>query len=352
MRWCEAMHFVSNTNPNDGPKMFCRFDLVVLFFITQAISSQLEAGLISFGSGDSAFSMEFVNIGDAGNAADTSAGSTPDGSVSYEYQIGKYEVRRSMIDKYNTLFGTSNSLEITMNDTYGTGDDKAALGLSWLEAARFVNWLNTSEGYSAAYKFDTGSAINDLNLLWTSSDAGYDPTNPYRNTNAVYALPTADEWYKAAYFEPVSDTWREYATLSGNLPTATTGSSAANEAVFKQTAEFGPVDVALAGGVNAFGIVGMNGNVCEWEETNLSLTNDDPNANRGFRGGYWNSWDDPLKSGTRDSRHPSLENNPGIGLRVTSLQGIAAVPEPSSLAIFAGISILSAASRKRKRVRR
>jgi sulfatase modifying factor 1 len=318
--------------------------------LVHAISSQAEAGLITFGSGGSSFSMEFVTIGDAGNAADT--GSAPTGSVSYEYDIGKYEVSRSMIDSYNTLFGTSNNLQISMNDAYGTDGNKAALGLSWVEAARFVNWLNTSEGYSAAYKFDAGSEIGDLNLLWTSSDAGYDPTNPFRNTNAAFTLPTADEWYKAAYFDPVSDTWRQYATLNGNEPTATTGSTADNEVVYKQTAEFGPVDVTLAGGVNAFGVVGMNGNVSEWEETNFSLTNNDPNANRGFRGGYWNSSPWFLRSDFRGDRHPKLENNPGNGLRVTFSQGFAPVPEPSSLAIFAGIAIVSVASRKRKRARR
>ena len=114
----------------------------------------------------------------------------------------------------------------------------------------------------------------------------------------------------------------------------------------------GPVDVTLAGGVNAFGVVGMNGNVAEWEETNLSLTNNDPNATRGFRGGYWNDWPYFLQSGTRKERHPTLDNNPGIGLRVTFSQGFAPVPEPSSLAIFAGIAIVSVASRKRKRARR
>ncbi len=336
--------------------MFCRLDLVVLLLFTQAITSQAEAGLITFGSGGSAFSMEFVNIGDAGNAADTSAGSTPDGSVSYEYQIGKYEVRRSMIDKYNTLFGTSNSLQISMDAPYGvpsaTTGDTAASGISWLEAARFVNWLNTSEGYSAAYKFADGSVIGDLNLLWTSSDDGYDPTNPFRNTNAVYALPTADEWHKAAYFDPVSDAWRDYATLNGNVPTATDGSSAANTAVYSQAAGDGPTNVTLAGGVNAFGVVGMNGNVWEWEETNHSLTNDSASEDRGFVGGYWNSgisgWD--LRPEGRTKRYPTHETNPGEGFRIMTL--LAPVPEPSSLAIFAGISVLSVASRKRKRVRR
>jgi sulfatase modifying factor 1 len=47
-------------------------------------------------------------------------------------------------------------LEIT-KDT--RGPNKPATNISWKEAARFVNWLNTSTGGFAAYKFNHG-AIN------------------------------------------------------------------------------------------------------------------------------------------------------------------------------------------------
>ena len=60
--------------------------------------------------------------------------------------MGKYEISEQMINKANTLGG----LFIT-KDTRGA--DKPASNMTWNEAARFVNWLNTSTGCPQAYKF-------------------------------------------------------------------------------------------------------------------------------------------------------------------------------------------------------
>lgn len=122
--------------------------------------------------------MEFVTIGNPGNAADTTGSPNPAGSVAYTYDIGKFEVSEDMITKYNAIFGTSNSLVIT-KDTRGT--NKPATSINWNEAARFVNWLNTSTGNQAAYKFTT-SGVNDNLVLWSAVDAGYNVNNKYRNS--------------------------------------------------------------------------------------------------------------------------------------------------------------------------
>ena len=66
----------------------------------------------SFGTGGNAFTMDFVNIGNAGNAADN----TNYGSVGYGYRMGTHEVSESMISSYNALSGGP---AIT-KDTYGT----------------------------------------------------------------------------------------------------------------------------------------------------------------------------------------------------------------------------------------
>ncbi len=94
------------------------------------------AAVVSFGSGGNTFNMEFVTIGNAGNAADTTGAPNPAGAVGYEYGIGKFEVSEVMITKYNANFGTANNLVIT-KDTRGTA--KPATSISWNEAARFVN---------------------------------------------------------------------------------------------------------------------------------------------------------------------------------------------------------------------
>ena len=164
-------------------------------------SGAAYAGIMTFGSGANQFSMDFVTIGSPGNAADTTGSPNPAGAVGYTYQMGKYEVSRDMIIKATA----AGSLGITLSDMSvfgGNGANRPTTGVSWNEAARFVNWLNTSSGGSAAYNFTTTGA-NDYIGLWTVTDTlDYDASNPFRSLRANYVLPTIDEWYKAAYFDP------------------------------------------------------------------------------------------------------------------------------------------------------
>ena len=307
------------------------------------------AGFVSFGNGDSAFEMEFVSIGNAGNTADTNGIPSSVGSVHYGYQIGKYEATRGMIEAYNTAYGSVNEQTITLSDMEsrgGNGLNRPAVGISWNEAARFVNWLNTSQDYSPAYKFTT-SGVNDHISLWELGDEGYDANNPFRNTGAIFALPTVDEWYKAAYFDPVDSTWRSYASLDGEAPRAVASGTDENTAVYQQAPEAGPSDVAQAGGPNAYGVVGMSGNIWEWEESSFDLTNSKNDLNRGIRGGDWNFTTVSLSSSWRTDRYPTFKSNPGIGFRVVNLQ--TAVPEPASLSIFAMTALVCLLRRKGKR---
>ncbi len=84
--------------------------------------------------------MEFVPIGQPGNAADTTGNPNPAGAVGYTFATGKFEVSRDMITKANAAGG----LTITLADLSsfgGNGVNRPATGLTWFEAATFVNWL-------------------------------------------------------------------------------------------------------------------------------------------------------------------------------------------------------------------
>ena len=59
----------------------------------------------TFGSGANTFNIDFVNIGNPGNAADTDVDPSPLGSVGYLYRVGKYETSEQMIDKANLVGG-------------------------------------------------------------------------------------------------------------------------------------------------------------------------------------------------------------------------------------------------------
>jgi formylglycine-generating enzyme required for sulfatase activity len=139
------------------------------------------------------------------------------------------------------------------------GPDKPATSVTWNEAARFVNWLNTSSGSLPAYKFaiqpgEPGYVANTDIQLWTPSDAGYDPNNLYRNSQAKYFLPSVHEWYKAAYYDPTTGVYFDYATGSNSTPTAVANGTAAGTAVYFHQSV--PADIMLAGGLSPYGTMG------------------------------------------------------------------------------------------------
>jgi formylglycine-generating enzyme required for sulfatase activity len=277
-----------------------------------------------FGFGANQFLMEFVTIGNPGNAAatklDYEGQPIPVGSLPYTYSIGKYEVSRDIITKANS----AGSLAITLPNLSsfgGNGSLRPATGITWYEAAKFVNWLNTSTGNTAAYKFVGGTF-----QLWAPTDAGYNANNMFRNSLAKYVIASSNEWYKGAYGSP-NGTWFNYPTGSDSAPTEVASGTAANTAVYN--GQSGPADITSAGGLSAYGTMGQGGNVWEWNETAYDGTNDTAGETRELRGGTWNNYGGfYLVASTRSDEGPSIEGY-SYGFRVAS------VPEPSSLSLLA-----------------
>jgi len=310
--------------------------LIVLALGYQSASAQLVTE--SFGTGGNAFTMDFVTIGNPGNAADITGSPNSAGSVAYTYNLGKYEVSRDQIDKANS----SGSLGITIFDmtSYGGNNGllKPATGISWYEAAKYVNWLNTSSGGTAAYKFDGSGTFQ----LWSSTDAGYNANNMFRNTLAKYVIPSSNEWYKGAYGN-LDGTWNNYPTGSNSAPTAVADGTAANTAVYLQTKINGPADITNAGGLSSYGTMAQGGNAWEVMETAADGINDAAGKQRAIRGG---GWDSPGSQDV-DASHYSTLDPTGAGY----LRGfrVASVPEPSALSLLAiGLSGLAMIRRRKK----
>ena len=264
--------------------------------------------------------MDFVTIGNPNNAADTTGSPNPAGSVAYTYNLGKYEVSRDMVTKANT----AGSLGITLADmsSYGgNGVNKPATGVSWYEAAKFVNWLNTSTGNTAAYKFDGSGTFQ----LWSAGDAGYNANNMFRNSLAKYVIASSPEWYKGAYGN-LDGTWNNYPTGNDSAPTAVAGGTTANTAVYN--GQSGPADITNAGGLSSYGTMGQGGNVWEWNETAYDGTNNTAGENRELRGGSWIFDGGFLGASSRINDDPAYESY-DLGFRVAS------VPEPSGLSLLA-----------------
>ncbi len=293
----------------------------------------------TFGSGANTFDIEFVTIGNPGNAADTTGNPNPAGSVPYSYRMGKFEISEQMIDMANAEGG------LGISNAFIRGADKPATSISWNEAARFVNWLNTTTGNLPAYKFalqpgEVGYSPNANIELWALSDDGYNPNNLYRNSLARYFLPSVDEWYKAAYYDPTSGTYNNYPTGSDNAPTSVASGTAAGTAVYNRSFGTGPADVRQAGGLSPHGTMGQGGNVWEWEETDADLVNDSVSSARATRGGVWDS---VYVAGDLHALRRNSGLNPtfeilNVGFRVAS-----AITEPSTLllAALAGMGLLS-----------
>ena len=278
--------------------------------------------------------MDFVTIGNPNNAADTTGRPNPVGSVAYTYNLGKHEVSRDMITKANA----AGSLGITLEDMSSYGGNgllRPATGISYYEAAKYVNWLNTSTGGTAAYKFVGGTF-----QLWSAGDAGYNSNNLFRNSLAKYWLPSSNEWYKGAYGN-LNGTWNDYPNGSNSAPTAVAGGTAANTAVYGQSSSTGPADITSAGGLSAYGTMGQGGNVYEWNETAYDGSNNTVGEIRELRGGVWNGFGDHLGASSRTTTAPTEELN-NLGFRVAS------VPEPSALSLLAiGLSGLALVRRRR-----
>jgi formylglycine-generating enzyme required for sulfatase activity len=293
-----------------------------------------RAAADTFGNGDNTFEIEFVTIGDPGNAADTTGDPTSAGFVDYVYSIAKYEASRDMVEKANAEGGLGLTLHSMSTVTGGPRPDMPATGVSWNEAARFVNWLNTSEGFSAAYNFATqpgevGYNSNEYILPWGPTDAGYDAANLFRNSQSHFFLPSVNEWYKAAFYDPDANGgdggYWYFPTGSDSVPTAVASGTAAGTAVWDQAVEQGPADITLAGGLSPYGVMGQGGNVWEWQETEYDSMNDSGSSLRAVRGGDWSSSGVSinLSASLRSGGIPTLESI--VGFRVAS------IPEPSSI---------------------
>ena len=293
----------------------------------------------TFGTGGNQFSIDFVTI--SGNTNPASGY----GIVNDDYRMGTYEVTNDQFNKFQAAYGTVSGSPSAAYDASGawTGTNGPVSNASWYEGAQFVNWLNTSKGHQAAYKFTGTQGTGGYTLgVWEDGDAGYDPSNPYRNSNAFYFLPTENEWVKAAYWN--GTTLQTYATKAGESLHQGDGTSGTGWNYYDSgfaIDTLGPWD-AGSGSQELNGTFDMMGNVWEWMESPYTSGDDLAGSNRAIRGGayYFGFGNDDLGSSTRFTAGPDSDAN-FVGFRVAS-----EIPEPATLALLAlgGMAIL----RKRK----
>ncbi len=301
--------------------------IVVILSVASIASADL------FGTGDNQFTIDFVNIsGDASSANGTNISPYPPGDIRYEtftdpgnYRMGTYEITNDQWDKFQASYGT------VMGSPWRAYDESSTFTstnvptneVSWLEGAQFVNWLNTSTDHPAAYKFTGTQGTSNYTLgVWEVSDVGYDSSNPYRNSNAYYFLPTEDEWVKAAYWNGTN--LQTYANASpGDLISGLPDPGKWN---YGASAESEPWDVG-SGSEELNGTFDMMGNVWEKIESPYNGSIYLSGSDRCARGSSFYYAVDYLSSSGRAASNPYTEAYNG-GLRVAS------IPEPTTLLLL------------------
>jgi formylglycine-generating enzyme len=332
--------------------------------IQQSLKTTLVLGLTSLVSlnASALITIDTVPVGNAGNANDPSTGY---GAVGYQYGIGKFEVTLNQYSAflnavaatdtyglYNSSMGTDLNIAgiarggVSGSYTYsviGSGN-RPVTYVSWFDSARFVNWLQNGQPVGTQNATTTEQGAYTLN--GALGGTGYS-----RNVNWIYALPSENEWYKAAYHQPASqggdsDNYWLYPTANNGIPNSRNGSASdpnsanfirndgiangfnGGYAVTDSTGNFPSQNYLTAAGVfsvadSFYGTFDQGGNVWEWSNAVIG-------SSRGLRGGSWN-YDEVLMRSTYGNAFTTspADELSNVGFRV------AIVPEPSVGALAA-----------------
>jgi formylglycine-generating enzyme required for sulfatase activity len=314
-----------------------------------------------------AVTFDWATVGNPGNSD-----RIPDigsGGVDYTYRISKHEVTNAQYAEflnavastdsfgggdptlYNTSMGSSTWGGITQSGSAGsytyavkspavgqgpggsdyTYDNKPVVYVSFLDAMRFTNWLHNGQGSGG-----TESGVYNVSYGYSES----------RSASAKFWIPSEDEWYKAAYYDPNaaggSGAYYDYptstdSTPNNNLPSADTGNSANffDGGYTTGSSSYPMTDVgAYALSESPYGTFDQGGNVLEWNDTVRDPSTVD--SSRLLSGGSW-AYDADFLRG-RGSGFPWYEDF-DLGFRVAS------IPEPSTV-LYGGVVTLGVLCRR------
>lgn len=321
--------------------------------------------------------MQWTFIGNPGNAPDPLVALTDEtsgyGDVDYSYNIGTHLVTYSQYAEmlnakdlngtnplrlYNAGMANPTLGGITLNPAAPSGskyvvmagrENRPAAYVAWNSAIRFANWLNNGQGNG-----NTETGAYTLGPL----DSAARPLNPSavtRNPGATVFLPSEDEWYKAAYYNPATESYFRFATGTNTIPNWGPPSGDPNSANYVPGGYPGSLyelsighttDVgAFYNAQSPYGTYDQAGNVDQWNESAIPF---DIYLFRGLRGGTFNYvWDHMLAS-YRGNANPNGEYS-NVGFRVASIAPSAPIPEPSSMVLALTAGALLWWQRKRKR---
>ncbi len=324
------------------------------------------AALLLLGSQTfAAITIATVPVGNPGNANDPATGNLY-GGVNYNYSIGEYDVTvgqyatflnavaaTDAYSLYNPLMGTDlNIAGISRSGSSGSftynvvgSANHPITYVNWGDSARFANWLyNGQPTIGGEGNGTTESGSYTLNGATTDTQLNV----VMRNTNATWVIPTENEWYKAAYYNPATSSYYQYPFSSSTVPisappgnTPNTGNFLSSSGVYPLTGSTSLssnqnylTDVGTyTASASPYGAYDMGGDVFQWNETLFG------GSFRNLGGGAWDSLSEKLSSSERNGFDPTREFDI-LGFRV------ALVPEPASCSLallaFGGLVALAA----------
>ncbi len=350
--------------------------------------------------------FDWATVGNAGNAADTLVmnkyngdGTSGYGSVGYTFRISKHSVTNAqytaflnMVDPtgsnalrlYNTKMGTTAASPSGAAYTGGIDRNLAAANgakysvktgqenypatwMTWAASARFVNWLASGQGSGG-----TESGVYDMSAIpFTNAFA----TPPPRAANATFFIPSENEYYKAAYYDPTKNGgaggYWQYGTRSDTAPSSIAPPGSGNAAnigfgnpvgvadtlaktgaAFSASVDYLTNVGAYSTSTSYYGLYDVDGLVYNWTEAVKENPNFAGQMLPVYRGGAWRYGENFAGAGYRNIYSGAgATSYAWYGLRVGTIE---AVPEPGALAL-AGMGAMiagwSLARRRRAAVR-
>jgi len=290
--------------------------------------------------------METVFVDDPGNTGEWSGesygGSGPDricGAVNYCCSIAKYEVTAGQYcefldavagtDTYE-LYSTQMAVACNIKRIGSPGSYKYCVGpnwasrpvnhVSWGDAARFANWLHNGKPTGAQDLSTTENGAYFLDGAMTDEEL----IAVERQSDATWVIPTEDEWYKAAYYDPTLNAgaggYYDYPTGTDGAPSndlSNPDPDPGNNATFYDVGytigtPYYRTEVGDHENSNSpYGTFDQGGNIWEWTEAIIYA------SSRGMRGGAFNSLDNALQASHRSHFYVPSHEGGEFGFRVS-----------------------------------
>jgi formylglycine-generating enzyme required for sulfatase activity len=355
-----------------------------LVFYKAIVGGLVVATVVAFAVVAQAVTIDLVPVGNPGNAAYYGNSVGDLGAVSYAYKIGKYEVTNAQYCAFlnaklpniadpetgsllpsdiHGLYAPEMETKVYGGINYSPDNpvgakfspkpgfaDRPVNYVRPYDALRFINWLQNGQGNgdteTGTFTMRQGGPNSGtLTIVDTATRAQW-----AAGTTSHWVLPSADEWFKAAYHKNdgvTGDYWL-YPTRSDSPPgrDMSEKTNPGNNANYYADGGPYPIDSGafyttkvgefeLSQG--PYGTFDQAGNVLEWHDW----------STKGMQMGSSFDWPDSSMTANSNVWLGSEDEQQCVGFRV----GLIGVPEPSStsLLIASAVSLFAFVWRRRMR---